>query len=256
MLRPSAQLREHERAADERRGFDAQDAVAEMREAEARRPQRRAFRFREAALRSDREHRRLRRRGKFRRAGRFVRIERDLPRVGRDERDGFGERTDARHFGHERRAGLFGSLEDMLAPFAVLPERAREIARVAFRRLEEDDARRAEAREVVQDFLRGLRTREPDEHREGQARLWRFFPGDGERELRRERGDRRDAAQAVLDADVERTADGESDRLAQVTGARVIGRESGLAASSGVISTKFTSTKVSRATSTGEREGR
>ena len=79
----------------------------------------------------------------------------------------------------------------------------------------------------MQDFLRGLRTRESDEHREGQARLRRFFPGDRERELRRERGERRDPAQTILDADVERTADGESDRLAQVAGARVIGRESG-----------------------------
>ena len=178
MLRPGAQLREQERAADERRGFDAQDAVAEMRESETRRAQRRALRLREASLRSDREHRRLRRRGKFRRAGGFIGIERDLPRVGRDERDGLGERTDARHFWHERRAGLFGSLEDMLAPLAVFPERAREVAWVAFRRLEEYDARGAEAREVVQDFLGGLRARESDEHREGQARLRRFFPGD------------------------------------------------------------------------------
>ena len=78
----------------------------------------------------------------------------------------------------------------------------------------------------MQDFLGGLRARESDEHRERQARLRSFFPGDGERELRRERGDRREAAPAVLDADVERTADGESDRLAQVAGARIIGRES------------------------------
>ena len=77
----------------------------------------------------------------------------------------------------------------------------------------------------MQDFLRGLRTRQPDEHRERQARLWRFFPGDREGELRCERRDRGDAAQAVLDTDVEVVADRESDGFAQVTGAGVIGRQ-------------------------------
>jgi hypothetical protein len=35
MLLPGAQLREHERSADQRGRFDAQDAVAEVREGES-----------------------------------------------------------------------------------------------------------------------------------------------------------------------------------------------------------------------------
>jgi hypothetical protein len=55
-----------------------------------------------------------------------------------------------------------------------------------------------------------------------------FFPGDGEGESRCERFDGRDSAEAVFDADVERAADGEPDRLAQMPGAGVIRREPGL----------------------------
>ena len=77
----------------------------------------------------------------------------------------------------------------------------------------------------MQDFLRGLRTRQPDEHREREPCLRRFFPGNREGELRCERRDRADATQSVLDADVECAADGESDSFAQMPGAGVIGRQ-------------------------------
>ena len=87
MLFPDAQLREHERAADERGGFDAQDAVAEVRKAETSRTERRTFFFGKAALGANREHGGFRRRGNFRSARRLIRIERELPcvRVEADE---------------------------------------------------------------------------------------------------------------------------------------------------------------------------
>ena len=62
MLLPDAQLREHEGAADERGGLDAQDAVAEVREGEAIDAERGAFAVAETTLRADGEHGRFRRR--------------------------------------------------------------------------------------------------------------------------------------------------------------------------------------------------
>jgi hypothetical protein len=159
-------LRKHERAADERRGFDAQDAVAEVREGEVRRLQRRAFAITEATLRPDREHGGFRWRGNLWRTRPFIRIERELPGIRIEADECFGQRSDARHFRHECRASLLSPFKDMLAPFALFPERAREIARISLLRFEENNLRHAKAREVMEDFLGGLRTWQPDEYRE------------------------------------------------------------------------------------------
>ena len=50
MLLPGAQLREHERSADQRGRFDAQDTIAEVREGETGRTERRTFFVGEATL--------------------------------------------------------------------------------------------------------------------------------------------------------------------------------------------------------------